>query len=106
MAIHESVTQSVAESNFKNLGDAPAFFLSLAYSDAVAHQRSINSIRETALSQAIKGLLEVDPMEALSVVKGLTGNDLAQQLNALSASLAAIQQQIKVAQTTPPETGK
>lgn len=102
MALSQDVVQSVAESNFKNLSDGAAFAVNLAYQDAVAHQRSVNSLREAALGAALKGLVELDPGEALSQVKALSGNDLGSTIVQLLASLASSQQQSKVAQSTPP----
>jgi len=56
--------------------------------------------------QLAKSLLEIDPMEALAWVKGSTGNDIASTLSTLGATVAQLQQIMKGAQTTPPETGK
>ncbi len=103
MALSQDVVQSVAEANFKNLADGAAFAVNLSYQDAVAHQRSVNALREAALGSALKGLVELDPTQALSQVKALSGNDLGGQIVQLLAALAANQQGAKVAKETPPK---
>jgi|DEB0MinimDraft_3_1074331.scaffolds.fasta_scaffold36601_1 hypothetical protein len=106
MALSENVVQSVSEANFKNLADGAAFAINLSYQDAVAHQRAVNSLREASLGAALKGLVELDPSQALSQVKALSGNDLAGQLLQLLSALGGGQQAAKVSQSTPPETAQ
>jgi hypothetical protein len=106
MPLSESVVQSVSEANFKNLADGAAFAVNLSYQDAVAHQRSVNALREAALGSALKGLVELDPAQALSQVKALSGNDLASQLLQLISALGGTQQAAKVSQSTPPESAQ
>jgi ATP:corrinoid adenosyltransferase len=88
----------------------------LEQADAVAHQRRMNILGELNLANAIKGIgediNEPSVENAVSAQKLLTGNDMAQNIAALNAAfsnmsqqLAGIQQSIKAAQTTPPETG-
>ena len=104
MAADQGIIDSVSNVNTKNLGDAAAFAMGLAYNDAVAHQRAMNSIREASVGAVVKSLVEVDPTESVSVNKVLTGNDLAGALAQLLATLGIGQQMGKVAQTTPPAT--
>ena len=104
MPIDPGVMDAVTNSNFKNLAEAPAFYASLAMGDAVAHQRAMNAIREATIAAQLKNLSEIDPIEALSVLKATSGNDLAQQMAALGSVIAQIQQVVKGAQTTPPPT--
>jgi Lon protease-like protein len=104
MAADQGVIDSVSNVNTKNLGDAAAFAMGLAYGDAVAHQRAMNSIREASVGAVVKSLVQVDPIESTSVNKLLTGNDLASQIAALLAALNANQQGVKSAGTTPPVT--
>jgi len=106
MSLAQPVVDAVANANFKNLSEGASFYLNLAMADAVAHQRSVNAVREAVLSSALKGLVEIDPTQAMSQLKLISGNDLGAQITQLLASLASNQQQTKVAQTTPPETGK
>ncbi len=102
--IPDSVTQAVSSTNFKTLGEGPAFYQNLAFADSVSHQRITNGIREAAFGSVVKGLTELDPVQAASVLKTITGNDLAQQMAALLSTVASNQQAAKTAQTTPPVT--
>lgn len=104
MPIPDEVVTSVSSTNFKNLGEAGAFYASLAMGDAVAHQRGVNSLREGYLGQALKAMNEVDPTEARAQVEQMTGNSLAKQISDLAAAVSSIQQYVKAAQTTPPVT--
>lgn len=101
-----AVVDSVTNANFKNLGDQPSFYAGMGMANAVSHQNRLNILAENLLSKGIKLIHEVDPTEAVAVNKVATGNDLAAQIAALSSSVAAIQQMMKGAQSTPPETAK
>ncbi len=114
MPLDQGLTDSVADVNLKNLGDNPAFYNGLAANTAVlalqnlvAHQNRVNVIAEAALSNAVSQInsAQTTPEEAVALVKATSGNDLAQQISALAAAIASIQQQMKGANTTPPETG-
>ena len=70
-----------------------------------------NSAMDSAILRAAKGLVEPDIEEGLATVKMDTGYDKSSQgvnlgaiLAQLNAALGAIQQNTKVAQTTPPVT--
>jgi hypothetical protein len=91
----------------------------LEQADAVAHQRRMNILGELNLANAIKGIgediNEPSVENAVSAQKLLTGNDMAQQMLQFSSTLAdqkaeiaalvsVVQQFIKAAQSTPPET--
>jgi len=104
MALDPGVVDAVTNSNFKNVAEAPAFYAGLAMGDAVAHQRAVNAVREAALAAALKNFADIDPLEAVSALKVISGNDLAQQLSAMGSAIAQIQQLMKGAQTTPPPT--
>jgi hypothetical protein len=104
MALDQGVLDVVANNNLKNIGEAGAFYAMLAMGDAVAHQRRTHVLSESILAAAVKGISEIDPLEAVSALKTLSGNDLAQNLAALGSAIAQIQQLVKGAQTTPPPT--
>lgn len=103
-ALPDDIRESVAVSNLKTLGEALSASITLSVQNAVSHQQRVNAIAEGALQAWTKNMSEVDPIQAVSTLKTLTGNDLAQQLAQLSAAIAQIQQGIKGAQTTPPPT--
>ena len=100
----ETAADAASFVNVKTFGDAPSFWLSQTMANAVSHAQRLNQIAEAATASAVKALLEVDPLEAISTVKALTGNDLAQVLSSLLAALQSGQIGTKTAQTTPPPT--
>lgn len=104
MALNPDVVAAVANANFKTHAEGGAYYLNLAMGDAVAHQRRTHVVAENANGRVVKNLIEIDPEEAASTVKTLTGNDLGQQILQLAAALGASQIGAKTAQTTPPVT--
>jgi hypothetical protein len=107
MPLDESIVADVANSNFKVVANAATVglsqALSLAAQDAVSHQRVINSIRESALAEALGQRAGIDVTEAVSSKK-VAEADLARTVDELGTAIAALQQIIKGAQTTPPPT--
>ena len=111
--LESAVVDSVSNANFKNIAEAGAFYSGLSMRDAVESQRRMSIMADQATGALLKKYNEVDGTEALALVKANTGfdrasqmHDIATTLESLAASLAAIQMQIKTAQTTPPETGR
>lgn len=104
MPLLDSVVDSVANTNFKTVGESVAFYSSMAMGDSVAHQRRVNAISEAALAKAVQNLTEVDLSESIATKQMTTGNAAAENATALGAAVAALQQLIKTAQTTPPVT--
>lgn len=104
MPVNEQIVDSVSASNLKTLGDGPAFYTNLAYGDAVAHQRAMNTIREASVGTIVDKLVNADPAEAMAVLKMTTGDSVAAQMQALLAALNSGQQGVKSAQTVPPVT--
>ena len=111
--LESAVVDSVSNSNFKNIAEAGAFYAGLSMRDAVESQRRMSVIADQATGALLKKYNEIDATEALALVKANTGfdrvsqmHDIATTLESLSATLAAIQMQIKTAQTTNPQTGK
>lgn len=79
-------SESVAAANLKTLGDGPAFYSNLAYANSVSHQARLQAISEAAVGKVIEAIIGVSPSEG-------------------GADVAALQQLMKGAQTTPPQTG-
>ena len=104
--LDESTLESVSNANYKTIGESGAFYQAQAMANHVASQNRLGILAESALGSVVKNMNEVDPAQALSLVKANTGNDLSAQLAQLGAAVAAIQQQMKGAQSTPPETAK
>lgn len=113
--VNEQITDSVTQANTKNLGDAPAeaiamlyqasaHSLALAMQNAVKNQQNMAAIHDAVTTIAVNKLLNMDPSEAISLVKSMSGNDVAAQMQQLLAALNSGQQGVKAAQTTPPVT--
>lgn len=78
-------SESVAASNLKVTGDGPAFYQNLAYANAVSHQQNMNQISAAIVGKVAEAIITVSPSEG-------------------GVDVAALQQLMKGAQTTPPVT--
>ena len=89
--------------------------------DKVAHSKRMDVLAEGQVANAIRGVGDMTnpdtPQDAVAAQKLLSGNDLAQQMLQINQVVAdqkaeiaslitLVQQLIKGAQTTPPETAK
>jgi ADP-ribose pyrophosphatase YjhB (NUDIX family) len=103
-----AVVAGVTNSNFKVLSEATSFGVAqaggLAAQNAASHQNRVNVIAEAFLAESVLQRAGVDPTEA-AAAKKVTESDLARTLADLAATVAQIQQMMKGAQTTRPETG-
>jgi hypothetical protein len=98
MPLDIGVLDSVSNSNFKTLGEAVAV-------NSAAHQNRLNILAESSLGQILNKLNSLDPTEAASV-STVVKSELPKAIADLGAAIAGIQQMMKGAQSTPPETGK
>jgi hypothetical protein len=109
MALDQGTLDAVNNSNFKTIAEAAAVGLAqsmaLQAQNAASHQNRVNVLAEASLAQALKNQTELDPSEA-AAIKKVDNADLAKVLGELGASIAGIQQLMKGAQTTLPETGR
>lgn len=101
----EQTLDTINNANLKTVAEAGSHSMALAMENAVAHQGAMFQIRELALGRLAKVMTEIDPAEAVSLLKATSGNEPASQISALLAALASGQQQVKAAQSTPPPTG-
>lgn len=101
------VVESVINANFKVIAEANASGIALAgqlsAQNAVAHQNSMNLLREFAVLEATGQRAGIDIAEA-TAAKKVSEADLARSVSELGSAIAAIQQLMKGAQTTPPVT--
>lgn len=104
MPVNETVVDAVAINNVKTLGEAASHSMALAMENAVSHQNRMNIIAESAVGNIVKNLTEVDPAQAVAILKATSGNEVAATIAQLAAALASNQQSVKAAQTTPPPT--
>ena len=85
--LDDAVISGVVNANFKVLGEMPAHTVGLAMQNAVSHQQAMNQLSVAALGSVVRQLTEIGAEE--------------------SAGLASIlQQALKGAQTSLPETGQ
>ena len=98
------ISDSVVADNLKTVAGASAFYSAQAMRSFVGHQNRLEILAEANLSRATRATIEEDPMEAVAAQKILSGNDLGSTLAALGAVVAQLQQVMKGAQTTPPNT--
>jgi hypothetical protein len=97
MPLDESVVAAVANYNFKANSER-------ATQNMDAHQQRLQLIAESSIGQIVNKMNSLDISEAVAVSK-VASSDLAGKITALTAAVAANQQLLKGAQTTPPETG-
>lgn len=84
--IVREMSESVAATNLKSLGDGPAFYHNLAMGNAVAHQQAMQQIQSAVIGKVAEAIITVSPSEG-------------------GVDVAALQQLMKGAMTTPPVTG-
>ena len=115
MPVNEQAVDSLTIDNVKTVAAAGAeaqatmskgiaTAVNILVNDAVASSSRRNNIADGAMAAALKDMVTVDPQEAISIAKTMTGNDLAQQLAQLLSAINSGQQSTKAAQTTPPVT--
>lgn len=109
MALDPGIIDAVANSNFKNIAEAASVGLAQAMAiqaqNLASHQQRIQVIAEASLSQQLNRMNALDPEEAASISK-VEKSDTAKQISELGSQIAALQQMLKGAQTTLPETGR
>ena len=107
--LDNSVVAAFANANFKTIAEAAAVGLGQAIAiqaqNAASHQNRVNVLAEASLAAALKNQTELDPAEAAAIRK-VDNADLAKVLAELGSAVAGIQQLMKGAQTTLPETGQ
>jgi hypothetical protein len=122
--LESNVVDSVANTNFKNLGEFPSMHFQSMMEDnrIISKQMNENLVRGSArlngaldslIVRGVKDIAEPDMGEATSVVKMGTGVDpqsqghlLSQAIAQMASAVGAIQQYAKIAQTTIPVTGQ
>lgn len=103
MPADQGIIDSVSNDNVKTVAGQPAVLANLSLQNLVAHQNRMHIIAEAATGNIVRRMTELDPSEAASILK-TTQADLPAQVAGLAEAIAAIQQQMKGAQTTPPPT--
>ena len=83
--IVKEMAESVASTNLKTLGDGPAFYQNLAYQQAIDAAAGWRSVNQAIVGKVAEAIIATNPSEG-------------------GADVAALQQLMKGAQTTPPVT--
>lgn len=94
MPLEAGVVDSVANANFKNQAEMPTQFSNLLLNDSLIAARNMTAIREKSVARSL---------ERFDVTNGDENENVIASLGAVVASL---QQIMKGAQTTLPETGR
>lgn len=109
MALDTGILDSVANSNFKTLAEAASVGLAQAQSisaqNLAAHQQRLQILAESSMGQILNRMNALDPEEAASISK-VEKSDLAKIIGEFGVQISALQQMLKGAQTTLPETGQ
>jgi hypothetical protein len=84
-ALPDDIREAVAVGNVKTIGESAAFYNSLSMANAVAMQQAMNQISQAATGKVVESIIETRPSEG-------------------GIDVAALQQLLKGAQTTPPPT--
>lgn len=100
----DAAVEAVNVANVKTIAEMAAWSTAQSMKDAISHSKRLDMLAETYLARALKSADEVDPEQAAATLKLLTGNDLAQIMGSLGTVVAQLQQLMKGAQSTPPET--
>lgn len=96
--ITREMAESVAATNLKSLADAPAFFQNMAYSNAVNAQQMFTNL----MAAQMQAMFQVSNAATGKIIESIIETRPAEG----GFDVAALQQLMKGAQTTPPETGK
>jgi len=83
--IVREAAEAVAFTDVKAVGEGPAFYSNLNMSNAVAHQQAMQQLQLAITGKVAEAIIGVSPSEG-------------------GADVAALQQLMKGAQTTPPVT--
>lgn len=108
--IDSGIKESVSNANMKTIAEAAAHSMAtmfeaqaLQFQNLVAGSARLNGMLDAAAGDQVRRVASLDPSEA-QAIGTVARSDLASQIAALTASVAAMQAQIKGVQTIPPVT--
>lgn len=96
--IVKEMSESTAATNLKVLSDAPAWFTNQVYANAVQMQQ----IQGNIMAAQMQAMFQISNAATGKIVESIIETRPAEG----GFDVAALQQLMKGAQTTPPETGK
>ena len=105
MPLDAGVVDGVVNANFKSVAETTALVANRMNQDMAQHQAETTKLGIASLAQQLDRANGLDPTEAASIA-GVVQSDLAEQIANLGAAVAGLQQIMKGAQTTLPETGQ
>lgn len=82
----KEAAEAVAFTNVKTVGEGPSFYSNMVMANAVSHQQGMQQLQAAIIGKVAEAIIGVSPSEG-------------------GADVAALQQLLKGAQTTPPVTG-
>jgi len=97
-ALADDIRESIAIGNVKSVAEQTSMLSNLAYADlisndnlsqqnAVSNQQAMNQLQITVTGKAVNRISDLSPMEAVATTKLDTGNDVAEQLADLKATV-------------------
>jgi hypothetical protein len=96
MALNPDVIETVEATNQAVTGQSADFYLNIALSDAVSHQRRMNVLLEAATSRIVKKLDDTPVQESIAAVKELAASvDLSGQIKNFADAFIEVQQKLK-----------
>ena len=98
MALDQGIVDGVSLVNVKTLAEMQTV-------NILGHQNRLQMIAESSVGQILNKMNGLDPAEAASI-GGVVRSYLSKDVAALGAAVSSIQQMMKGAQTTLPETGQ
>ena len=104
MPLDPGVVDGVVNANFKSVAETTALVANRMNQDMAQHQAETTKLGIASLAQQLDRANGLDPTEAASIT-GVVQSDLAEQIANLGATIASLQQNLKGAQSTRPETG-
>ncbi len=113
--LNSQVTDTINTTNAKTVGEGTAFATNLAHQNfaqaaglaaqnAVTVQQRMNDVGVQASQAFTNNMHNLDMVQAASMAT-LKGSELPGIMAQLGSVVAALQQIVKTAQTTPPQTG-
>jgi hypothetical protein len=124
--VNSQAADAVNFNNVKVLGEVPAHSIGLAMQNAVSQQQRVNEIATASFQNALtaannitqswipiqqamvgrvaRHVLDVSAEQAAAFEKQL-GAEVSDRLSDIGGALAGVQEFVKTAQTTPPQTG-
>lgn len=103
--LDEGVVNGVLNANFKAVAETTALVANRMNQDMAQHQAETTKLGIASLAQQLERANGLDPTEAASI-HGVVNSTLAGKIDELGSAVASLQQIMKGAQTTLPETGQ